>query len=605
MKQFFKYMLASMLGFSITIFIVFLIFFGIIASVISSSSKPLDAKVKENSILKLKFDKAIVDRSSNNPFENFDFTTLKSNNPIGLKDIINSIEKAKIDERIKGIYLSIPYLNARRANVEEIRRALASFKESGKFIISYSEDFSQNEYYLSSVADEIYLNPAGDFSLKGLSAQVMFFKEALEKLEVDLQVVRHGKFKSAVEPFIRNDMSEANREQVDALVQSIWNSHLNVISASRNISKELLNTLADSLSIRKAEDALAHNLVDGLKYDDEVQELLKVKLGVEKETAINWTDLNEMKKVKLHALLKKKNETDSSNTGKYQFNSKNNLAIIYASGEIVSGESKQDLMGSETIAKALKEAREDERVKAIVFRVNSPGGSALASDVIWREVSLAKAKKPLVVSMGGVAASGGYYISCAADKIYAENSTITGSIGVFGLIPNMKGLFNHKMGIHLDQVNTNPYADGLSGFRPMAEQERIAIQESIENIYDKFTMKVAKGRGMTQAEVDSIGQGRVWTGVLAKEIGLVDEIGGMEDAISAAVELAELDNYKIVDLPEQEDPFQMMMKEFSQEIKFKLMQDEFGEAEKYYHNLKQALNSRGIYTRMPVEIMIE
>ena len=609
MKQFFKFMFASMLGFALTLLIATFIIGGIIGAIISSDADKKEAKIAENSILELKLNKSIRDRSNDDPFENFDFGTFENNAPLGLRDIINSIEKAKIDDRIKGIYIQIPYLQASFATTEEIRAALVSFKESGKFIVSYSENYGQTEFYLTSVADEIYMNPSGNLSFDGLTAQLMFFKDALSRLDVEMQVIRHGKFKSAIEPFIREDMSEENKEQMNALIHSIWNHQLNTISEARSVSVEQLNAIADGLKIRKAEDAKELGLVDGLMYEDEVMELLKVKLGMESDDKLKFASMKEMKKVFKHKLKGKgsKEQTDSTATEapEERINSKNKIALVFAEGEIVSGESKNDVMGSETIANAIKEARTDDRVKAIVFRVNSPGGSALASDVIWREVKLAKEEKPVIVSMGGAAASGGYYISCAADKIYAENSTITGSIGVFGLIPNMKGMMNNKLGITFDHVNTNDYSDGLSPFRPMAEMERQAIQDMIEDVYDEFTSRVAEGRGMTQAEVDSIGQGRVWTGVLAKEIGLVDEIGGLEDAIAEAVEMAELSDYKIKELPAKKDVYQELLAEFGAEAKMSFLGKELGQAEKYYSNIKRALNYQGVYTRLPVDIIIE
>ena len=603
-------MFASMLGFALTLFLFSLIVGGIIGALVSSETDKKEAKIAENSVLLLKLDKVIKDRTSDNPFENFDFGSFEDNSPLSLRDITNSIEKAKTDDRIKGIYLNIPYLQASFASIEEIRKALVSFKESGKFIVSYSENYSQGEFYLTSVADEIYLNPSGSMDFDGLSAQLMFFKDALSRLEIDMQVIRHGKFKSAIEPFIREDMSEANRKQMKAIINSIWNHHLGIISASRNIGLDKLNEIADSLLIRRAEDALDHGLVDGLRYQDEVTELLKSKVGIKEEDKLKVASLREMRKVR-NSSWKKDNdeqEHDTTNTVKLaqeRVNSKNKIALVFAEGEIVSGESKNDLMGSETIAKAIKDARTNEKVKAIVLRVNSPGGSALASDVIWREVKLAKEQKPIVVSMGGVAASGGYYISCAADRIYAENSTVTGSIGVFGLIPNLKGALNNKLGITVDHVNTNTYSDGITAFRPMRETERKAIQDVIENIYDDFISRVAEGRNMTKEEVDSIGQGRVWTGVLAKEIGLVDEIGGLEDAIAAAIEMAGIDDYKIKELPEKKDVYQELLEEFSSEVKTQVFGIDVNKAERYYYTITRTLSSQGIYTRLPVDIIIE
>lgn len=584
-----------MLGFSLTIFLVVVFFIVSISALISSAEDNDAPKIAQNSILHIQFENAIQDRPSNNPFENIDFNTLENKTPLSLKNILDNIKKAKSNENIKGIYLDISSLQANMASVEEIRNELIDFKESGKFIVSYSENFGQSEYYLSSVADEIYLNPAGEMTFKGLSAQVMFFKDMLGRLEIDMQVIRHGKFKSAIEPFIREDMSEANREQVSTLVNTLWNHMTKQISEARSISVEQLNTIADELLIRSAKDAKQYKLVDELKYEDEVLTALRVKVGIEEDKKLNTIALKKLNKVKITA----------NQDSKIKLNSKNKVAVIFAEGEIVSGTSREGVMGSETVAKAIKQARQDEKVKAIVLRVNSPGGSALASDVMWREVILAKAEKPVIVSMGGVAASGGYYISCAADKIFAEASTITGSIGVFGLIPNMKGMFNNKLGINIDRVNTNDYSDGLTPFRPLEIKEREALKSMIEEIYSDFTQKVADGRGMTQAEVDSIGQGRVWTGLNAKEIGLVDEIGGLEDAIAAAVEAAELEDYRINELPEQEDPIEKMMKEFSNEVRLQILGEDIGKAEHYYRNIKSVISTRGVYTRLPVDIIID
>ena len=595
MKQFFKFMFASMLGFSLTIFVVVLLFIGLISAIASAGSDDEAPKIADNTVLHIQFKNAIQDRPSNNPLENIDFNTFENKTPMSLKNILDNIQKATSNESIKGIYLDISMLQANMASIEEIRNELIDFKESGKFIVSYSENFGQNEYYLSSVADEIYLNPAGEMTFKGLSAQVMFFKDMLGRLDIDMQVIRHGKFKSAIEPFIREDMSDANREQISMLVNTLWGHMTQNISAARNITTGQLNTIADELLIRSAKDAKKYKLVDDLKYEDEIIALLKEKTSTKGDDKLKTIALKKLNNVRATQI------ADS----KIKLNSKNKVAVIFAEGEIVSGQSSDGKMGSETIAKAINKARKDEKVKAIVLRVNSPGGSALASDVMWREVVLAKADKPVIVSMGGVAASGGYYIACAADKIFAEASTITGSIGVFGLIPNMKGMFNNRLGINIDRVNTNTFSDGLTPFRPLEERERAALKSMIEEIYGDFTQKVAVGRGMTQANVDSIGQGRVWTGINAKEIGLVDEIGGLNDAIVFAVETAELEDYRLDEMPAQEDPFEKVLKEFSSEVKYQILGEDIGKAEHYYRNIKSVISTKGIYTRLPVDIIID
>lgn len=590
-------MFASMLGFILTITLTIGIFFIMITAIIASADKKEAPSIAENSILHIQFKNVIRDRPSTNPFDNIDFQTFENKTALSLNKILKTIRKAKTDDRVKGIYLDISSLKANMAGIEEIRKTLIDFKTSDKFIVSYSENFSQNKYYLSSVADEIYLNPAGEMTFKGLSAQVMFFKDLLSRLDVDMQVIRHGKFKSAIEPFIRDDMSEANRAQYSTIVSTLWEHLLLQISKERNISVDQLNAIADGLLVRGASDAKELKLVDDLLYEDEVLALLKEKVSIEEDDDLNLLTLSKLNR-------SKSSNVDDSDS-KEKASSKNKIALVFAEGEIVSGKSTDGKMGSETIAAAIKKARKDEKVKAIVLRVNSPGGSALASDVMWREIVLAKKEKPVVVSMGGVAASGGYYISCAADKIYAESSTITGSIGVFGLIPNMKGMFNNKLGINMDMVNTNTYSDGLSTFRPLSAIEKEALTDMVEDVYSDFTQKVADGRKMTQAEVDSIGQGRVWTGISAKKIGLVDEIGGLRAAIEEAANLAELEDYKLKELPSKEDPIKKILEDFSNTVKIELFDQDLGQAEHYYNNIKQVLGKRGIYTRMPIDIIIE
>lgn len=593
-------MFASMFGVLLSLFVAFIIFSAIIGGIVSSASNEEKVVVKSNSILEINLERPIQDNPSNNPLENFNFSSFEDETPLSLRSIIGNIQKAKNDSKIKGIYLNIPSLQANLASTEELRKALVDFKESGKFIVSYSESYGQLDYYLCSVADEMYLNPAGDLTFKGLSSQLLFFKDALDRLDIEMQVIRHGKFKSAIEPFIRNDMSAENREQISTLINSIWNNMQNNIAKSRGLSLAELNNIADKLLIRTAEDGVEYGLVDALKYQDEVQQILMEKIDVKAEDDLNLMALGKYKKVKI---LKGKNADTTLNTPYEYYKASDKIAIIYAEGEIVSGESKDGSMGSNTIAKAIKKAREDKKIKAIVMRVNSPGGSALASDVMWREVNLAKAEKPFIVSMGDVAASGGYYISCAADKIFAENSTITGSIGVFGLIPNISGFLEKKMGVHVDHVNSNTYSDATTLLRPMSDYERDAVQEMVEDIYSDFTEKVATGRGMTQAAVDSIGQGRVWTGGTALQIGLVDQIGGLEEAIIEAAKMAEVEQYRISNFPEEEDPFKKMLENFGGSVKAEIFSHPFKPAERYYHSIESTLQSRGLYMRLPVDIL--
>lgn len=598
MKQFFKFMFASMLGTFITIMLAsilsMIIFFAMLSSVIDGSienSGDKVAKLEDNSVLHLTLNKPINDRTSDNPFENFDFSAMESQNGVGLDKFLASIKKAKTDDKIKGIYLDLSIIPAGMATLEEIRAALVDFKKSKKWIISYSEFYTQSSYYIASVSDKICVNPAGIVEHRGLSSELMFFKNALEKLEVDMQIIRHGKFKSAVEPYMLEKMSDANREQYQLLLNTAWTSIMEDVAKSRGLSLEKLNALADGMIIQDAKIAKKEGLVDEVYYKDEVLALLRKKLKLEENAEITSIKLSKYAKT-LKSKKKKKKEK----------NSKNQIAVIYASGGIQSGKNKPDVMGSETISKAIREARLDENVKAIVLRVNSPGGSALASDVMWREVVLAKKAKPVVVSMGNVAASGGYYISCAADRIVADEKTITGSIGVFGVIPNAQGLMNNKMGITFDRVKTNEHSDLMSVFKPLTAQERDIIQLGVEKIYDDFITKVAEGRGMSKAQVDSIGQGRVWTGKDALEIGLVDEIGGLEDAISIAQKMAKMDDYIISNYPKRKDPFEELLEELELDIETRVLTKVLGSEHKYYKKLESLKMQTGIMARMPFDI---
>jgi len=587
-------MFASMLGTFITIMLAsiisMLIFFGMITSIISSASEGNNEKivtVEPNSILHVKLNYEIVDRTSNNPFENFNFQTFKASEGLGLDKILASIKKAKTDENIKGIYLDLTSIGAGMANLEEIRNALVDFKTSKKWIISYSEIYTQGTYYLASVSDKIYLNPAGIVEHRGLSAELMFFKRALEKLEVDMQIIRHGKFKSAVEPFMLEKMSDANREQYQLLLNTAWGSMIQQVAKSRNLSIEKLNELADEMKIQDAKIAKAEGLVDEIYFKDEVLAELRKKLKLDKNDDIKYTTLLKYSK-----------------SFKKEKASKNEIAIVYASGEIRSGESEDGKMGSETISEAIREARLDDNVKVIVLRVNSPGGSALASDVMWREVVLAKKAKPVIVSMGNVAASGGYYIACAADKIIADEKTITGSIGVFGVIPNAEGLMTNKLGITFDRVKTNRHSDLMSVFKPLTGDERDIIQLGVEKIYDDFITKVAEGRHMTKEQVDSIGQGRVWMGLDAIKIGLVDEIGGLDRAIEVAKEIAKLDTYTIVDYPKRKDPFEEFIEELTTNMEAKVLTKTLGSEYKYYKKVQDVSKQSGVMARMAFDIDI-
>jgi len=588
MKQFFKTVFASFIGTLLASFIFIFIIIGIIGAIAALSGTDKEVEIKENSILVMKFDGPIKDRGAKNPFENLS-SLISKEESIGLDDILNNIEKAKEDNNIKGIYIETSSLPAGLAMVEEIRTKLLEFKNTGKFILAYSEYYSQKAYYLASVADKIYLNPQGAIEFKGLSAELMFFKNALAKLEVEPQIIRHGKFKSAIEPFILDKMSDENREQTMTYLSAIWNHMIEGISKSRNISIEELNKIANEILLQKAEDAIKYKFADQLAYKDEVLEILKEKTEAKAIDKINSVSIADYTYAKVD---KKKEFT------------KDKIAVIYAVGEIDSGEGDDEEIGSERISKAIREARLDDKVKAIVLRVNSPGGSALASEVIWREVTLAKQAKPVIVSMGNVAASGGYYISCAADTIVAEPNTITGSIGVFGVLFNAQGFMNNKLGVTIDTVKTNMYADIGSIYRPLTASERDIIQKSVEHVYDVFITRVAEGRKLTKEQVDEIGQGRVWSGVDAKRIGLVDVLGGLETAIKIAAQKAGLENYKLVSLPKQKNPIDELFSKGTSGVEEAMIKHFFGENAKYLMTLNRLKKYSGIQARMPYEIEI-
>ncbi|MBN1252068.1 MAG: signal peptide peptidase SppA [Bacteroidales bacterium] len=591
MKSFWKITFASLTGTILASFVMFFLMLIILFGIVNSAKNSDEAEIESQSILKLDFDTKIVDRASDNPLEDFDFATMNPNKSVGLNKILENISKAKADEKIEGIYLELKGLDAGISTITEIRNALLDFKESGKFIISYSNYYSQATYFLASVSDKIYLNPEGGLDFVGLSAQLMFFKNAFDKFGIKPMIIRHGKFKSAVEPFMLDKMSEANREQVQKYVGSIWNSILNGISKERHINIQELNKFADNLIIKDANSALENGLIDEIKYYDEIEKILKVESKIKKDKKLKFVSLSKYNKVP-----KKKEEGEKGLA-------KDKIAVIYAQGEIVMGEGSDGNIGGDGLAKTIRKARNDEKIKAIVLRINSPGGSALASEIIWREVVLAKQEKPVIVSMGDVAASGGYYIACAADSILASENTITGSIGVFGVLFNIKELLNNKIGITTDKVNTNKHSDIGSTFRNMEIEEEAYIQQMIEKIYSTFINHVADGRGMTAEEVDAIGQGRVWSGENALKNGLVDKIGGLNDAIKIAAEKAKLNKYRIIEMPKKKEAFEKIIEDLKN-MKVNYIKSELGELENFYIMYQSLSNMKGIQARLPLEIEI-
>ena len=533
--KFFKYVLASLVALIVFTAIGFMMMFGFIGSAISASEESTALVGKH--VLELKLDRPIQEQAEDNPLAGLDIPGLSDNMPIGLNQVLQAIAHAKEDSKIQGIYLNIDGFSAGAATLTEIRNALEDFKSSGKKVFAYAEVFSQKAYYLASVADHISLHPEGGMELKGLATQIMFYKDFMKKLGVQPQVIRHGKFKSAVEPFMLDKMSEANLKQTSKLLDSVWESFASRISKSRNISPENLNSLVENFVIQSPEDAKKNHLVDALFYKHEFEKLLETEL---EDSDVDFVDQGEYFK-SLSPKIKK-----------------DKIAVIYAEGQIISGKSKNGSMGDRTIVKAIRQAKENDHVKAVVLRINSPGGSALASDVMWKELQLLKEEKPLVVSMGDLAASGGYYIACLGDKIFAQENTITGSIGVFGLMFEMEELIKDKLDLHIDQYKTHQYADMGTMTRPLSVDERDIIQNSVKRVYGTFTKNVSDGRNIPVDSVDAIGQGRVWAGTDALKIGLVDEIGGLSDALAEAANLASLDLYSITEYPKSEDDFASM-----------------------------------------------
>jgi len=587
MLKFLKYLLATILGTFLTFFIIFFIIIGIASA--SRSKDPII--VKNNSILKISLTKLIQERQPLNPLAKFGITTDEGIQ--GLNKIKASIKAAKNDTKIKGIYLDAgTFTGGGLATIDEIRNALIDFKTSGKFVVTYGENYNQKAYYLSTAANKIYLNPLRLVDFKGLYAQVMFFKNAMNKLDIEMQIIRGpgNKFKSAVEPFLLDHMSEANKEQTEVFIGSIWKNLLNKISESRKIPSETLQEIANELITYDATAAKKAGMVDDNFYWHQVESKLK-----------EFTKIDETKKLNFISL------ADYSQTvRKINRKAKKKIAIIYASGTIESGEGDDQTIGSDRIVKAIRKARKDSSIVAIVLRVNSPGGSAQASEVIFQELMLTKNIKPLVVSMGDLAASGGYYISCLADKIYAQPNTITGSIGVFGMIPNIHNFVTNKLGITFDGVKTAHNADIITSIEPLTPFQTEVIRHSIDNIYKTFIGHVAEGRNMTTEAVDSIGQGRVWSGTDALKIGLVDELGGIDKAITTAAELANTTNYKIVELPTLTNPLDKLLKQIGSKTSIEAaVKDNLGAYAKYYEFFR-TLNTSDLYqARLPYIIDIQ
>ena len=593
--SFWKIMAASMVGFILASVVSTLFFVGALGSLIAKVGEPEKIALEKETVLKIDLSLNVPDKTPANPFEAINFDPYDMKKVVGLNDILRNLEAAKEDDKIEGIYMDLSLVSCGMATAQEIRDAIVDFREeSGKWVIAYASNLTQKAYYIGTAADKIYMDPQGMMDFRGLSAQVMYYKTTLEKIGVEPQIFRHGKFKSAVEPFMSDTMSEANRLQTLTYLNSLWDQMLKTISEERDISIDKLNDIANNLSIRDAQAAVDLGLIDGLKYQDEIIALINEKIGNDEDEDIDYISMS--KYVTYRKASSKKIHKDDK------------IAVIFAEGNIVNGNGDDSKIGGDRFAETIRKARLDDDVKAVVLRVNSPGGSGQASEVMWREIALTKKEKPVVVSMGNLAASGGYYIACAADYIFAHPTTITGSIGVFGLMFSGEELISEKIGINVEVVNTNSHSDMGNITRQFSEPEKEYMQSMVEGFYDVFITRVAEGRGMTKEEVDEIGQGRVWSGENAIEIGLVDEFGGLQEAVEKAAELAELEkgDYNLQEMPKAKDFMEQLFEEISMEARMDVMKQIPGFDKDAYMKLQDFMEmDKGVYARMMMDMDIE
>lgn len=589
--NFLKNVLATFVG--IILFCMVSFFLLLIVGVVAAAGSGGSSKsTKSNSIIKLDLEDVSNDYGGSVYIEDFDY---KETNNDGLINVLQAIEYAKTDDKIKGISIennaSYLGLTQRKAIVDKLNE----FKKTGKFVVAYSDFYTQGEYYLASVADTVYMNPMGSIDFKGLASEVLYMKDLQEKTGIKMEVIRHGKYKSAVEPFLQQHMSDENREQLTVLLNSMWDAYVGDVAKNRKISVETLNDIATNLNARTANLALQNKLIDKIAYIDQYQNGIKKALNIKYDDDINEIEILDY--------------INDVNLNIKKISAKDQIAVIFAQGDIKEGEGNVNTIGEGSINRALKAARKNDKIKAVVLRVNSPGGSALTSDIIWREIELTKKVKPVIVSMGDVAASGGYYISCNANKIFAEPGTITGSIGVFGMIPNFKNVAE-KFGVNSEVVTTHENALGHSSFKDMSPKYRETVTESIEIIYDTFISRVAEGRKMDKTKVDEIAQGRVWTGTMAKELGLVDELGSLDDAITYAAKLVNSTNYKVSLYPEYKIEIGDLLRKFLglsvSSVKEEVIKNEIG-AENY--ELLQRMNyikqSEGVQAMLPYQLNIK
>jgi len=576
-------LLAVIAGLILTSIIFFVIMLSVLSGMAAAGKKSVD--ISEKSVLVIKTGDMITDRTQTNPFALLNPLTMSFSETSGLNDLLKNLRNAADDKNVSGILIENGIMSSGWATADELRIALEEFKKSGKFIYFYSDFIMMQEsYFISTAADAIWLSPTSMFDFKGLAAEVILYKEALDKLGVEVQVIRHGKFKGAVEPYMLNKLSDENRLQISEYVGSIWEHVVNVISETRGLSVERVMNLADSLAGYDAALISGAGLIDGTIYRDQLEDSIRVAAGISEGKKINYVSMSKYSKVPVkHA----------TGTGKSK------VAVLFAEGSIVMGEGDDTNIGGNRYADEMRKLRLDTTVRAVVFRVNSRGGNAIASDLIWREVDLTRQVKPVIVSMGNYAASGGYYISAAATSIMASPVTVTGSIGVFGLIPNAGRLLEKKLGISSDVVSTNAHSDAPSMTRPLTAFERDVMQANVERTYSTFTGVVAAGRNMRQTAVDSIGQGRVWSGTDAAKIGLVDSFGGLTDAINKAASLAGLTEYRVIEKPEATDFYTKILKEMMGEMRMKAIRNELGEVSEYYFDLKEIISSVGVQAALP------
>jgi protease-4 len=579
MRQFFKFVFATMTG----IILLFVFFLGILIAIAAAAGKDKKATVEANSILKLDLNYHIPEQTNNNPFAGLSAGSFEAKKALGLTDVRACIKKAKTDDNIKGIYMDLGINENGFATIEAIRDALIDFRKSGKFVYSYGEIVSQKAYYLATASDKIFLNPNGGMELKGFGREIMYYKGLFDKLGIEVQDFHCGAFKSAIEPFIRKDMSDPNRQQLMNIYGDVYRHFLTTISTARNVDTATLNDIINNLRAETPEVDKKLHLVDDVVYYDQILDLLKEKTGTDKKK-----DLNSIEVAKYATTLDEK-------TGGAK------IALVYAEGTIKDGEGGEGEIGGEKFAKLIRKLRRDDKIKAIVLRINSPGGSAIASDVMWRELELAKKDKPLIVSFGDVAASGGYYMACMGQRIFAQPNTITGSIGVFGLIPNAQKMFNDKLGITFDQVKVTRHGvlGGITS--PLDAEESAFAQRNVEKTYSEFKSRVAEGRGKDTAYIETIAQGRVWTGNQGITNGLVDEIGGLDEAIAYAAKKANLKDYHTKSYPE-EKTWQEKLAESFGDAKANWVKEELGSQYEIYKTLEWVKGAQGVQARMVYDL---